>query len=144
MSVLSSVYVRGVRDELSGWLQSFPWDFWFTGTFRPEMNVKDTYRAKKYFESFVREIKKVTTGVDYFMAVERFKDGEFTHIHALLNGVKDLRYLEVWEKWFKRYGRALVEGYDPKKGAAHYLTKYVVKELCDWDIFIRKEMRKAV
>lgn len=139
MSGSNPIFLRGVRDELSGWLQGFPWDFWFTGTFRSEMNVKDTFRAKKYFNSFIKDIER--TGVpivDYFMAVERFKDGEFTHVHALLNKVRSLRYLDVWEKWFKRYGRALVEGYDPKLGAAHYLTKYVVKELCDWDLRIMK------
>jgi hypothetical protein len=44
-------------------------------------------------------------------------------------------WVEVfWEKWFNRYGRALIEIYDEKKGGNYYLSKYITKELCDWDI----------
>jgi hypothetical protein len=34
------------------------------------------------------------------------------------------------------FGRAQVEGYDPTKGASFYLTKYILKDTCDWDIKI--------
>jgi hypothetical protein len=125
-----------VRDAMADWINKYDWDFWMTGTFKEEMRVTDTFKAKKLFMRFIKVLGEKCGDIDFFMAVERFKSGEFTHIHCVLNGVSHLRYLEVWELWFKQYGRAVVAGYDRNLGAHHYLTKYVVKELCDWDFKI--------
>lgn len=75
--------------------------------------------------------------IEYFLAVERFHHGDFTHCHALINGVDGLTYRQVGETWRKRYGREQVERYDQGKGANYYLTKYVVKDVCDWDLYVR-------
>jgi hypothetical protein len=80
-------------------------------------------------------------GIEYFLAVERFRHGDFTHIHVLLNGLDGLTYRQVGEPWFNRFGRVQIEGYDPTKGANYYLTKYVLKECCDWDVKI--DQKKA-
>jgi hypothetical protein len=50
-------------------------------------------------------------------------------------------YYDIWEIWFKLYGRARVEAYDPEKSATYYVTKYVVKDICDWAINIRPDNR---
>jgi hypothetical protein len=72
------------------------------------------------------------------MAVEWFKSGDFTHIHALLNGLEGLSYRQIGETWRNRFGREKVEGYQKDLGANYYLTKYVTKDLCDWDLRINK------
>jgi len=55
-----------------------------------------------------------------------------THFHALLGGLGDVSRRDLWAGWFERgYGVARILPYDPRLGAAHYLTKYVVKELGD-------------
>ncbi len=56
-----------------------------------------------------------------------------THFHALIGGVGEINRRELWEWWFRDqgYGLARILPYEPSKGAAHYLTKYVVKELGD-------------
>lgn len=56
-----------------------------------------------------------------------------THFHALVGGVGDVNRRGLWRWWFQEqgYGLARILPYEPSKGAAHYLTKYVVKELGD-------------
>lgn len=109
-----------------------------TGTFRPEQSYRDTIKTKRAFIRFIDEMTRTykLSSVEFFLAVERFKSGDFTHIHALINGVQGLTYRQVGELWFNRFGRVQVEGYDPERGANFYLTKYVLKELCDWDLRI--------
>jgi len=76
--------------------------------------------------------------------VERFKHGDFTHVHALLNGLDGLSYRQIGETWRQRYGREKVEGYEAGKGANFYLTKYLLKEVCDWDLHIDKRKSHAL
>lgn len=56
-----------------------------------------------------------------------------THFHALVGGVGDVSRRDLWQWWFQEqgFGLARILPYEPSKGAAHYLTKYVVKELGD-------------
>jgi len=105
------------------------------------MTIDTTEKARKCFDRYVKNIGGKSKGrnIDYFMAVEWNKAKEFTHVHAMLNGVKDHDLRQLWEKWFNPYGRATVERYEKGKGANHYLTKYCLKELCDWDIRIKTE-----
>jgi len=121
---------------LGDWLHRFPWEMVGTGTFN--IPVNDEIRAKRNFTIFANDLKKVAVDLEYFVAVERFSIGEECHIHCLLMGVSHLKYHDVWEIWFKRYGRALFEKYDPKQGASWYIAKYVTKAVNDWDVYIKK------
>ena len=114
---------------------------WMTGTFKPDQSYRDTIKTKRAFQRFITEMTKTygLNSVEYFLAVERFCHGDFTHIHALINGVEGLTYRQVGEVWFNRFGRVQVEGYDPAMGANFYLTKYVVKDVCDWDLRIDRK-----
>lgn len=138
-----SLRIRGlqnqkVRDEMAEFAGKYPWNMWMTGTFKPDQSYRDTIKTKRAFNRFLGDLSKKfgKHGIEYFLAVERFKHGDFTHIHALLNGVDGLTYRQVGEPWFQRFGRVQVEGYDPTKGANYYLTKYIVSEVCDWDLRI--------
>lgn len=132
-----------LRDSMAEWIdQKGPWEIWMTGTFDPEKSYKDTIRTKVAFGRFIGDLRKKygLYSVEYFMAVERFHHGEFTHIHAVLRGLENLRYRQIGETWRERHnGIEQVEKYNQGKGANHYLTKYVTKELCDWGFNFRPE-----
>lgn len=135
---LSNFNVKGLREEVSSWINTFQWQYWFTGTFKPERSYTDTMNAKRAFMRFIGDLGKKyhKSDIEFWLALERFKFGEEVHCHALLNGLDGLQYRQIGETWRKRFGREQVEGYDPEKGANHYITKYIVKEACDWDFKI--------
>jgi len=101
-------------------------------------------KTKSYFRSWIsKDVQPhVAEKVGYFMAVERFKHGYNTHIHSVIRvgkensifGEKNIYIYPFWQKWFERYGRARIEIYDERKGARYYLSKYITKEICDWEI----------
>ncbi len=63
---------------------------------------------------------------------EPHHDSGGTHFHGLLGGVADdVSRRDAWAWLKERAGINRIEPYDPSRGAAHYLTKYVVKELGD-------------
>ena len=124
---------------MAEWVNKFNWQYWFTGTFNPEKSYRDTIKTKRAFERFLGDLRRNFNkkDIEYFLAVERFRHGDFTHCHALLNGLDGLTYRQIGETWRKRYGREQVEKYDEGKGANYYLTKYVTKDVCDWGILIK-------
>ena len=136
-----------MREELADWVDQFDWQFWFTGTFLPDRSYRDTIKTKRAFERFIKYLR-VNFGkeyIEYFMAVERFKHGDFTHVHALMNGLDGLTYRQIGEAWRDcGNGREKVEGYIKDKGANFYLTKYVCKSICDWDLHVDKRKSHAL
>ena len=61
------------------------------------------------------------------------------HVHALMRLTPNqLRYKNPWSQAFRWFGRSEVEEYDPEKGASHYVSKYVTKELADFDFWTRR------
>lgn len=135
-----------MRDQMAAWVDQFDWQFWFTGTFLPDQSYRDTIKTKRAFGRFAGDLRKnyKKNEIEYFLAVERFKHGEFTHVHALLNGLDGLSYRQIGEAWRDRYGREQVETYQKDKGANFYLTKYITKDFCDWDLHIIKTKSHAL
>lgn len=136
-----------MRESLAEWVDQFDWQFYFTGTFPEDKSYRDTIKTKRAFEHYIEDLR-VNFGkkhIEYFMAVERFKHGGFTHVHALLNGCSGLTYRQIGETWRARFkGREKVESYIKDKGANFYLTKYVCKSVCDWDLHIDKRKSHAL
>ena len=136
-----------MREKLAVWVDQFDWQFWFTGTFPEEKSYRDTIKTKKAFFRFIGDLRKGfgKKEIEYFMAVERFKHVDFTHVHALLNGLDGMTYKQIGETWHNRHlGREQVKIYEKGKGANFYLTKYVTKDLCDWDLHIDKRKSHAL
>jgi len=132
---------------MADWVGKYDWQFWFTGTFPEERSYRDTIKTKKAFTRFVGDLRKNygKNDIEYFMAVERFKSGDFTHVHALLNGLDGMTFQQIGETWRDRnLGREHIETYVKDKGANFYLTKYITKELCDWDLHIDKRKSHAL
>lgn len=130
--------VQELRQALSDWVSDRPWDWYATLTFRRE--VRNTSIAKRNFGRFTSWLGKVyEVDPKYFLAVERFRDGWGTHLHALLwvGGPNMLGQAPLirpaWEWWFRKYGMARIMVYDSGLGASYYLSKYLTKDLCDWD-----------
>ena len=140
------VDVQKFRESMAGFVDQFDWQIWMTGTFKPDFSYRDTIKTKRAFEKFIKDLRInfKKDEIEYFMVVERFKHGDFTHIHALLNGLDGLTYQQIGETWRARYGIEQVEGYEKEKGASFYLTKYVCKSVCDWDLHIDKRKSHAL
>jgi len=113
-----------------------PWRLWVTLTFR---EPKSPHSAERHFRRFVRVIcSDRREPVWSFYGIEWFQDGEAVHIHALIGYMTPCLVRPFWEWWHSHYGRALIEVYDPHKGAAWYVTKYILKEktgLAWWNFF---------
>lgn len=127
-----------VREELSAWLSGHHWDWFVTGTFRFKASVPAAWRA------WQRWLRTMPAAAWYAALELTQRDGkEVPHIHALVNcnvytPMDDLRHLVYnpqgcteWERWFKSYGRCKIERYDPARGAARYVSKYVTKTVYD-------------
>jgi len=130
-----------VRAAWSEWLGGFPWDAWGTLTFR----WSDPTHAQldRAFSGFVTHIRNfsMTGDAPYFLGHEVGRGGR-AHLHCLL-GVGDMPRTALWSWWFKRYGRCEVRGYDPERGAAAYVSKYITKELGHYDVDLGRWARWA-
>lgn len=117
-----------LRQAFGEWLGRYNWTWWSTWTFRDEVSPLS---AKKVFARF---IVRTCPGSWYFLAVEWHRWRDSVHCHALVGGVEGVRRLSVMDEWYRRYGIARIVEYNPKLGARYYLTKYITKELADWDV----------
>ncbi len=73
-----------------------------------------------------------------FVALELHKYRETPHLHALVANVEPVNRSNWWKVWYQTNGRARIEPYDPDRGAAWYITKYVGKESIEtgeWDLW---------
>ena len=122
---------KELKEALGAWLEKFDWDYWATFTFK--YSVQNPINAKKYAERFLNRF-----GLDAFYCVERFYLSGDCHLHALLGNAGGMRYKKMYEEWAKRYGRCWFSEYDRDKKARFYVTKYVTKDLYDWDIKFNK------
>jgi hypothetical protein len=133
-----------LHQEFGKWLQSYDWDVWGTAEFDPQKPLRDALRARGYVEKYIKNnLCRPRLPLSYFLAVERFSHSMNTHVHFLLAGVLGLTYEEMGAPWWKKYhGYFYVEKYEPNLGAGFYLTKYVTKDLCDWNVSLKDEHLK--
>ena len=125
-----------LRAYLSEWLDPIEWDFYLTGTFGDKGTchpTKDIFTAKRRFDRFLDEFPKAD--FKYFYACEPHRT-KFLHIHSLLK----LETLvmpsdeDIWKVWFEKLGRCTVSVYEKDRGVRYYLTKYVTKDLFDYQV----------
>ena len=133
--LINSINYQDLSRNFYEWLNRWNWDWWATWTFRWDIRP---YSAKKCLCAFLKGIEK-----DYysFMAMEWHRYRDSVHIHSLVGNVADIRRLTVMDTWAKKYGWARIYPYDRTKGAGYYLTKYLVKELADYDMIGMKEIQ---
>jgi hypothetical protein len=128
-----------IIDAMGKWLSGYKWDYFVTLTFDPLNPLKDTISAKKRFRQWINhELRKDGRVVQYALGVERFRMSDFLHLHALINGVGDMKFSDLGQAWRRRnVGYNTIKKYDPEKGASWYVAKYVTSGNCDWDFDFR-------
>ena len=130
---VGTVPASPIVTALGEWLSAYPWEAWCTLTFRAgEFSHEAATRAVNRWLEWIR--KEGSPDVAYFVAHELGNVGGRLHLHGLLGNLTAYTSRKaLWDRWFKQYGRAQVLPYDPERGAAYYVSKYVTKELAHWD-----------
>lgn len=109
------------RRQMGSFLASFQWDFFVTLTTSTPLTAEAVDRAVRH--GFVRSLtQKAQRSVSYFYGIEGGEPvGGFHHVHALVftGGILDVR--SVARSW--RRGFTDVRRYDPRRGAAWYVSK---------------------
>ena len=129
-------YTTDEKQELAKWLtDSFQWDYFLTVTFRwwarPE-------QSQPHF-SYIRRALTSYAPQHLFLGAELHKKGDL-HVHglyqsAVLAEAPWPRAQELWHVLFKRFGRSKVEVIRSQGDVVNYCTKYVTKELTDYNIW---------
>jgi hypothetical protein len=133
-----------LHQECGKWLQMYAWEVWGTAEFDPKRPIRDAIRARGYVQRYISSVlERSGLPLSYFLAVERFSHSMNTHVHFLLAGVSHLTYEAMGSPWWeKHHGYFYVRKYDPSLGAGYYLTKYITKDLCEWDFRLKNEHLK--
>lgn len=89
--------------------------------------------ALRQWETFERTVR-TDAGIPlfWFYGVEHGERFGRLHLHALLGNTERLPVETLQRQWTAGFAR--ITEYDPTRGASYYITKYVSKELSEWDI----------
>jgi hypothetical protein len=135
-----------VKEIMGTWLGKLvPWDAFASWTFsRPVSEQGAMYVARRHLR-WVE--KRAGVPVYAWLGTERGDSGGLVHLHGLIGNVAHLTFYcrkllppDRWglpccllHAWPAGYARVL--RYDPALGARHYVSKYVVKRLAEWELF---------
>jgi len=134
-----------VNQAMGRWLEGLaPWDVFSTWTFSRLVRIHGAmYWARRH----LKHLEKTAQQPIYaFVGVEPGQTGGLLHVHALVGNVAHLKaycgdrlepgkwgctccMVHCWPA-----GIARVLPYEPKLGAAHYVSKYITKRLAEWDL----------
>jgi len=125
---------RAISEAMGSWLADKPWDVWVTLTFRDGNFSHEA--ATRAFQKWIQWLGiQGNPNATHFVGHEIGGHTARLHLHGLIGNLEPCTSRNsMWEWWFKRYGRAQILPYDPEKGAAHYVSKYITKELAHWDL----------
>ena len=112
--------------------------------------VTVTCRRQPLSEQAARRIAKnmykfvFKTG-SYFWVAEKFAEkrgySDSFHIHAVIDQ-PEARIDNIWAELYDRYGRTHIERIESADAVKAYVTKYVVKQLCDYDFVFDKKIEQ--
>ena len=94
--------------------------------------------VNRYIRRLARDAQR---GVGWFYAIEHHADGERAHIHALIANTETLTIESVERPWLLGNRRAVI--YDPRRGASHYVSKYLDRNPDLYDLS-RRHLRRGV
>lgn len=121
---------KKVRRAWGEWLDGLPWDHYTTLTFGIKSGPDFARRA---FGRWIRRMEQ-EAGLPLLWFVG-FEDGRMLgrlHLHSLVGNTRELPTSYMAKAWTPGFSR--IVPYRPKHGAAHYIAKYVTKELLDYDV----------
>lgn len=134
-----------LKETMGSWLhQLAPWDAFVTGTWSRPVSLDGVlYGIRRYLRLVERQ---AGVPIFAFVGVERGDKGDLLHVHALVGNVAHLKTFcgkrlpaDEWGVWCCLvhawpWGYARVLPYDPGRGACHYVSKYIAKQLAEWDL----------
>lgn len=121
---------KQLHEGWTQWLEGLPWDHYATLTFKRSSGPDF---AQRVFAGWIRRLE-LEAGMPLLWFVG-FENGHLLgrlHIHSLVGNTRDVSIAFLAKEW--RHGFSRIERYDPNRGAAHYVSKYVTKDLLDFDI----------
>lgn len=111
-----------------------PWTYWGTLTRADPLTARGWRRA---VEGHIERVRPSHA----FWGVESGRVNGRLHAHILYGyNLEDDLYGgvvpadKIWDDWYRRHGRAHVDAFEQERGAAHYVSKYVTKDLGDYDL----------
>jgi len=130
------VMARDARMAFGEFLSLPPWDWYTTLTFKGDMQSPKL--ADKAFYSWFNSIRMSAKAKGYtpsiygpsapfYFRTTEYQDRGILHFHSLVGGVGDIRRL-LFKDFWELNGFARVEKYDPARGAASYVGKYLNKD----------------
>ena len=121
-----------VCEDWIDFLETQKWTQFATFTTKKPITLKSARRLMaKVAVRVLRRDEKL------FWAAEKFELGrEGYHLHALITTRHSANQIEKW--YSEKYGRCVVSRYNPKRGAAAYVAKYLLKRSYDYDMLIGK------
>jgi len=154
-----------LQEDRQEFISRFDYDLFVTLTFRDEIKP---WMAEKRFEKWFGSLNCALFGWRYrrkgkgirCAVVFEYQRRGILHMHALLGaeGLKELdrEYMaKLWKSNGQRKdkngplvdrvvnGHAVIDPYDPTRGAIRYLTKYIVKGAEVYIFVPRKELKKG-
>lgn len=125
-----------VKPLRQGWvdlLNRYEWTWFATLTWR---SLPKSYTALNQTKKWLRAIEKgEKIDIGYFLCLEYTKLQNRPHTHLLMGNLEGIQRSKWWSTWYTRYGAARILPFDPARGAAYYLTKYVVKDVYQKGMF---------
>ncbi len=123
--------------EWGAWIDSLAkWDWFITLTFKP--TVADTWstassssHAHLAWLTLIDWLTRPSQPVRWIRALEPQKQRGVPHVHGLVAVPWGVTFSWLSRLLYESYGSNRWLKYDPSRGAAAYISKYVVKELGD-------------
>lgn len=111
------------------YLAAIPWQYWYTITFKQgDISPAAARRAITGFQDrFNPDL--------HFWVTEDGRLYDRTHLHGLLYFVGSSSSFMMFDWTHRRYGWCRFSKFDPERGGIKYVTKYLVKQAVDWDMF---------
>jgi len=131
--------VNLLRVAWANLLNRYRWTWFTTLTFR---DLPKSYTAINQTKKWLKTIEKAEKrDIGYFMCLEYTKLQNRPHMHLIMGNLEGIARDKWWLSWYTRYGAARILPFNPVRGAAYYLTKYVIKDIYHKAIFEIKGLR---
>lgn len=117
---------RETAHVMGDWLAEFEWDYFGTFTFSRPRRSSGIEPVTRWWTYMAAGCPSVSGRA--FIADEYHACGERFHVHALLQSDPTAHQDYLWGSWRKHWGRERILRFDPRKGAAWYAAKYLLKE----------------
>lgn len=124
---------REVRDAFGAWIGLFPWTYFLTVTFR---EPRQPHHALSTLRGVGKVVRRHSKG-RLFLGTE-LHINRTLHVHGLLDapyGPNDFLEYALWSSLFSAFGRSEVRQVQSREAVSIYVSKYVTKELTEWDMW---------